>query len=164
MNTIIIIFLTALFTLLPFAYANKNKEKISLIEVLCFGILGIAITFLIAKTSNKEFNCLGIIITGLICSIFNYFTTTKAIDIKLVPKSLMVLLLFFFSSLFQLILVPILNYDLKNLTANQNLVLTAFSDFILLFIFFIIYFKSLKNDFKNLKENIYKYIDNAVKN
>ena len=163
MNTIIIIFLTALFTLLPFAYANKNKEKISLIEVLCFGILGIAITFLIAKTSNKEFNCLGIIITGLICSIFNYFTTTKAIDIKLVPKSLMVLLLFFFSSLFQLILVPILNYDLKNLTANQNLVLTAFSDFILLVILFIIYFKSLKNDFKNLKGNIYKYMDTAVK-
>lgn len=163
MNTIVVVFLTALFTLLPFAYANKNKEKISSIEVLCFGILGMAITLLIAKINNKDFNYLGIIITGLICSTFNYYATTKNVDIKMVPKSLIVLLLFFFSSLFQLILIPILHYDINNLTANENLILTAFSDFILLIILSIIYFKSLKNDFKDLKGNLYKYMDIAVK-
>lgn len=163
MNTIIIVFLTALFTLLPFAYANKNKEKISIVEVLCYSILGIAITFLISKTSNKDFNYLGMLGTGLICTIFNYYSTTKSVDIKMVPKTLMVLLLFFFSSLFQLILIPILNYDINNLTANENIILTAFSDFILLIILNSIYFKSLKDDFKNLKGNLYKYIDIAVK-
>ncbi len=163
MNTIVMVFLTALFSLLPFAYANKNKEKISLIQVLCYGILGIAIPLLISKISNSPCDYICVFITGLVCSIFNYYTTTKNVDIKMVPKSLMVLLLFFFSSLFQLILIPFLHYDLDNLTASQNLVLTAFSDSILVVILFIIYFKTLKTDFKNLKGNLYKNMDTAVK-
>lgn len=163
MNTIVMVFLTAIFTLLPFAYANRNKEKISLIQVICYGVLGVAITTLIAKSNNKDFNYLGIITTGLICSIFNYYATTKNVEIKLIPKSLIVLLLFFFSSIFQLILIPILKYDINNLTANQNLILTSFSDFILLMILIIMYFKDLKSDFKKLKGNLYKYMDVAIK-
>jgi len=163
MNTIVIVFLTALFTLLPFAYANKNKEKISLIQVICFGVLGLAIPLLISKIDGRPFGYIGMILTGLICSLFNYYATTKNVEIKLVPKSLMVLLLFFFSSLFQLILVKILNYDINNLTANQNLILTSFSDALLLLILVIMYFKDLKNDLKKIKENFYKYMDVAVK-
>ena len=163
MNTIVIIFLTAIFTLLPFAYFNKDKEKIDLMQVICFGILGTAITFLIAKLNKDSINYIGMITTAVICSIFNYFNTTKDIETKLVPKSLTVLLLFFFSSLFQIVLIKFLKYDINNLTANQNLVLTAFSDTVLLIILVIMYLKDLKADFKNLSGNLYKYMDIAVK-
>ena len=90
------------------------------------------------------------IITATICSIFNYFATRGDIEIKLVPKSIMVLLLFFFSSLSQLLIIPILGYDLENLTSNQNLILTSFSDGVLLLILFVIYFKTLKTDLKHI--------------
>lgn len=80
-------------------------------------------------------------------------------------KLIGVFILFFFSSLSQLIIIPVLGYDINNLTANQNLILTAFSDSILLIILISIYFKSLRNDFIKLKEKgkFYKVIEEGVK-
>ena len=163
MNSIIYIFLTALFTLIPFAYYNRKELKSDTIQVLAFGILGIAITFLISKINNVNGYHLEMLITAIICSIFNYFATRDKINIKLVPKSLCVLLLFFFSSLSQLLIVPILKYDLNNLTSSQTLILTAFSDFELLIILLIIYFETLEKDFNKIKGNINKLLDIGVK-
>ena len=163
MNSIVYIFLTALFTLIPFAYYNRKEIKSDVFQVFAFGILGIAITFLIAKINKVSGYHLEMIITATICSIFNYFATRGDIEIKLVPKSIMVLLLFFFSSLSQLLIIPILGYDLENLTSNQNLILTSFSDGVLLLILFVIYFKTLKKDFKELKGNVNKLLDVGVK-
>jgi len=152
-----------MFTLLPFSYFNRKEIKSGLLEVIAFGVLGIAITFLIMKINKTTGNYLELFITALICSIFNYFATIGDIDIRKTPKSLIVLLLFFFSSLSQLIIIPFLGYDLNNLTANQNLILTAFSDSVLLIILIIMYFRTLKNNFKNLKGNLYKFLDVGVK-
>ena len=163
MNSIICIFLTAMFTLIPFAYYNRKEIKSDIFQVVAFGILGIAITFLIAKMNKNSGLYFEMIITAAICSIFNYFATRGSIEIKLVPKSIIVLLLFFFSSLSQLLIIPILGYDLNNLTSNQTLILTAFSDLILLLILLVIYFKSLSNDLKNLKGNINSLLDVAIK-
>ena len=163
MNSIIYIFLTALFTLIPFAYYNRKELKSDTIQVLAFGILGIAITFLISKINKVNGYHLEMLITAIICSIFNYFATRDKINIKLVPKSLCVLLLFFFSSLSQLLIVPILKYDLNNLTSSQTLILTAFSDFELLIILLIIYFETLEKDFNKIKGNINKLLDIGVK-
>lgn len=163
MNTIITIFLVAMLTLIPFAYYNKKDIKSNILEVIAFGILGIATTFFIIKYSNKTCNYLALLGTGLICSTFNYFGTKGNIEIKLVPKSLGILTLFFFSSLLQLLIIPFLNYDLNNLTSLQNLILTAFSDGILLTILLIAYFKDIKNDIKIFIKNINELLDIGVK-
>ena len=163
MNSIIYIFLTVLFTIIPFAYYNRKEIKSNTFQVFAFGVLGIAITFFIAKVNKVSGYYLEMIITALICSIFNYFATRDTMDIKLVPKSFGVILLFFFASLTQLLIIPILGWDLKNLTNNQSLVLTTFSDSILLVILCVIYFKALKKDFKELKGNVNKLLDVGVK-
>lgn len=163
MNSIIYIFLTALFTLLPFAYYNRKELKSNLLQVLAFGILGLAVTFLIAKFSNSNGYYLEMIVTSLLCTVFNYFAARGDIEIKLVPKSIMILMLFFFSSLLQLLIIPFLGWNLEQLTNYQILVLTAFSDLILLILLLCFYFKSLKEEFKNLKGNINKFLDVGIK-
>ena len=163
MNSIIYIFLTALFTLLPFAYYNKKALKSNFLQVIAFGVLGISMTFLITKINNANGCYIEIIVTSLVCTIFNYFATHGDIEIRLVPKSVMVLVLFFFSSLSQLLIIPFLGWDLEQLTNYQTLILTAFSNSILLLLLFCIYFKSLKNDLKNLKGNINNFLDVGVK-
>lgn len=84
-------------------------------------------------------------------------------DIKKLPKSIIVFLLFFFSSLWQLLGAKIFNIDLKNIVGNEQLILTTFSETITLLILIIIYFKDLKNDFKKIKNNFNKNMDIAIK-
>ena len=163
MSSIVYVFLTALFTLVPFAYYNRKELKSNTFQVIVFGILGIALTFLVAKINKINGYYIEMIVTSLICSIFNYFAVRGDIEIKLVPKSIIVLLLFFFSSLSQLLIIPILGYDINNLTNEQNLILTLFSDSVLLIILLIMYFKDLKKDFKGLKGNINAFLDIGIK-
>ena len=87
----------------------------------------------------------------------------KFINIKKIPKLIGIILLFFFSSLFQLIPITIFNLDLNKITGNQQILLTIFSDLILLFILYLIYRKSLKEDFKKIKENFYQMMDSGIK-
>lgn len=84
-------------------------------------------------------------------------------EIKKIPKLLIVFSLFFFSSLWQLIGLKIFNYDVNNLTDFNTIVLTTFSEVITLIILMIIYRKELKNDFKSLKNNFNKNMDITVK-
>ncbi len=84
-------------------------------------------------------------------------------NIKKLPKSIGVLLLFFFSSLLQLIPIKLFHLDINQITGNQQLLLTIFSDSILLLILGIIYFKSLKEDFKKIKGNFYSMMDTGIK-
>lgn len=80
-----------------------------------------------------------------------------------VSKSIVVLLLFFFSSLFQLIPISIFNMNINKLTSNETLILTLFSDTILLIILFILYRKTLIEDFKKFKNNLFQNMDCGIK-
>ena len=84
-------------------------------------------------------------------------------NIKKIPKLILVFLLFFFSSLWQLLGVIIFNYDINNITEFNKIVLTTFSSGITLIQLSIIYWKDLKEDFKKLKVNFRKNMDTAVK-
>ena len=84
-------------------------------------------------------------------------------NLKKLPKSLITLLIFFFSALFQLIPIILFNYDANNLTANQKFVLTTFADIVIFIILFFMYYKDLKNDFKNLKGNLNKNMEFGFK-
>ena len=82
---------------------------------------------------------------------------------KKIPKVIFIFLIFLFSSLWQLVGIKIFNYDMANLTASNNLVLTTFSEIMTLIILACIYFKTLREDFKNIKKDFNKNMDIAVK-
>lgn len=87
----------------------------------------------------------------------------KIINVKNIPKLVGIVLLFFSASILQLIPIELFNLDITNITGIQKLWLTIFSDSILLIILFIIYHKSLIEDFKKIKGNLYKILDNGIK-
>lgn len=87
----------------------------------------------------------------------------KIINVKKIPKLVGIVLLFFSASLLQLIPIELFKLDITNITANQQLWLTIFSNSILLIILIIIYRKSLKEDFKKIKGNLYQLLDSGIK-
>lgn len=85
------------------------------------------------------------------------------INIKKIPKLIIIVTLFFLASLFQLIPISLFHIDINHITDYQQLLLTTFSDSILLIILAFIYRKDLKKDFKKLKENFNSIIDTGIK-
>lgn len=163
MNLLNVIILSILITLVPFYINNRKKNDINKFQVLIYGILSLAINFLLIKLTKTNDYYIEMVLTVFLTSLFNYFTATGSIDIKAFPKFIGVFSLFFLATLFQFIPVVIFNYDINNLTDNQQLILTAFSDSILLIILISIYFKTLKEDFKKIKGNFYKMMDTGIK-
>lgn len=82
---------------------------------------------------------------------------------KKIPKSVIVFLLFFFSSLWQLLGLVVFNYDPSNITDFNRLVLSSFSEIITLLLLVLIYRKDLLRDLKNLRNNFNKNMDIAIK-
>lgn len=162
-NLDLTIMLGIFITVVPFIIYNYKNIKTNKTQTILWGILSFMLCFLAFKVSKTAFHYIGLPITVAISTIFNYFIVTKDIDIKKIPKSVLVLALFFFISLIQLIPISIFDMDINNLTNKQQLSLTLFSDTILLIILGIIYFKTLKEDFKKIKGNFYQMIDTGIK-
>ena len=62
-------------------------------------------------------------VTTILSTLFNYSIVCNLTEIKKIPKSTIVIFLFLLSSLFQIIPIIVLNYDIDNLTNNQELIL-----------------------------------------
>lgn len=88
---------------------------------------------------------------------------SEFINIKKIPKLIIIVTLFFLASLFRLIPIRLFHIDISNITNYQQLLLTTFSDSILLIILLFIYYKDLKKDFKKVKENFNSIIDTGIK-
>lgn len=72
-------------------------------------------------------------------------------------------LVFYFSSYFQLIPIMIFNMDLKNITGKETVMLSTFSNIILLLILFLIFRKELIKEWKIFRQKFLENIDIGVK-
>lgn len=163
MNTINIILLVILINIVPFIWYNYKEIKVTNKQTIIYGILSIIITYLIMSLTDTKGHYIELFSTGIISTLFNLSIFYGITNIKKIPKSTLVFILFFTSSIFQLIPASILNYDLNNLTNSQTLILTCFSDIVLLCILIIIYFKDLKEEFKKVRGNLYSILDTGFK-
>lgn len=87
----------------------------------------------------------------------------KYINVKNLIKLIILFFLFYFSKIFQYIPIIIFNMNIKTLTPEIKILLNLFSHLFLLVILLIIYRKDLKEDFKKMKKNIFKTLDNSIK-
>lgn len=72
-------------------------------------------------------------------------------------------IVFYFSSYFQLIPIMIFNMDLKNITGKETVMLSTFSNIILLLILFLIFRKELIKEWKIFRQKFLENIDIGVK-
>lgn len=78
-------------------------------------------------------------------------------------KSIIVILMFFFADYTKLIPIKLFNMDINNLSTLETVLLTTFSDAVLLIVLILIYHKTLKEDFIKLKKNFYSCMDCGIK-
>lgn len=83
--------------------------------------------------------------------------------IKYIIKGLFVFFIFFSSSYIQYIPIKIFKIDVKTMSDTMAVVLSTFSSLVLLFIFFLLYRKNLKKDFKDFWKNKEEYIDTGIR-
>ncbi len=77
--------------------------------------------------------------------------------IKTIFKVLLVFLIFFFGRYFQLI--PIWLFSLKDVTPTGGILLSTFSNIMIGIIFYLLYRKELKKEFKRFKDNFNECFD-----
>jgi len=154
-------------TLIPFIIYNFREIKANKEQTILWGILSFMLGFLFMKIANEQIHYIALFITTLTSSIINYYIVDKNISIiktdKKIPIALLVLGLYFFSSLFQLIPIALFKLDIKNLSNIESLLLSIFSNLVLTIILCSIYFKDLKSNLKALFKNLNKIIDCGVK-
>lgn len=79
--------------------------------------------------------------------------------IKNILKLIFVFVIFFESYLFQYIPIILFKLDVRKLSNSTNVLLNTFSNIILLIIFYLLYRKELKAEFKKFKDNLFDNIN-----
>lgn len=77
--------------------------------------------------------------------------------------AIVVFLVFYFSSFFQLIPIILFNMNIQNITEAQNVMLSTFSNVILLLILFLIFRKEIIKEWKKFKDKFLENIDTGIK-
>ena len=72
----------------------------------------------------------------------------KFINLKGLMLGIVVFLLFYFSSYFQIIPILLLNIDIQKITESQTVMLSAFSNTVLLLILYFIFRKEIKKEWQ----------------
>ncbi len=77
-------------------------------------------------------------------------------------KGFLIFLLFYYGAYLQYILVYLFHLDVKNLSGEWKVLLSAFSSIVLMLIFFFVYRKDLKDEFKTFKSHILDCLNTGV--
>ena len=85
----------------------------------------------------------------------------ELINIKGLIIAIIIFTLFYFSAYFQLI--PILIFNIKEVSGSTQVILSTFSNIVLLLILFLIFRKELIKEWKKFKNKFLENIDTGVK-
>ncbi|MBR3146421.1 MAG: CPBP family intramembrane metalloprotease [Bacilli bacterium] len=82
---------------------------------------------------------------------------------KYIIKGIIVFIIFYSSVYIQYIPIKLFNIDVKTMSNTMTVVLSTFSSLVLFLIFFFIYRKDLKKDFKMFWKNKEEYMDVGIR-
>ena len=80
----------------------------------------------------------------------------KKINPMIIARSIIVLLIFHYAAYLQLIPIKLFNLDIDTISKKTIVLLSAFSSICLVFIYYFIYRKDLKKEFKKFKKTFLK--------
>lgn len=83
--------------------------------------------------------------------------------LKNIVRGLLVFILFFYSSYFQLIPILLLKLDLENISDKMLVILSTFSSLCIFMILFFVYRKSLREEFVKFKSKLLENMDTGLK-
>ncbi|MDD6223731.1 MAG: type II CAAX endopeptidase family protein [bacterium] len=148
-------------TIFPIFVVRKNF--FSLKRLAGWTILSLFMSFSMLGILRFEISWSIILVTTILTSLFILGMNHQYINRNKIVKSLLVIGLFFCSSIFQLIPILLLNWDPDHLNATQESLLTIFSNMIFCIILFFLYQEEIKKEFKDFRNRIYPILDTAFK-
>ncbi|MEG2283673.1 MAG: type II CAAX endopeptidase family protein [Bacilli bacterium] len=163
-----ILFLTSFITLIPIiilkykGLPNLDNTKTSIITFIWL-IMSIVITILCTYLLKYQINYLIIIPTALLLNIYNFYIIKGKIDLKYLPKTALVIVIFFSASLFRLIPIKIFAINTSTMSPLISSLLSLFTDICVLIACVSLYFKDLVKDFKALLKNFNSIFDSSFK-
>lgn len=141
---------------------NHKKERAFLISLIGM-IFSCLFSYVTLKLVKGNCNLLIMGTTIVITGIYNYFILRGDINLKRLPKTAFVVILFFFASLFQLIPIYLFHITEDVLTATINSYLSLFSDACLFVSLIFLYWDDLKRDLKPFITHFNELIDTSMK-
>jgi len=157
------ILLTALFNNGLFFIENKRGLKIPKIVVYIWGVVSMILTSILMYSAHLSVSILGILITGTVGIIINLIVQENLELQKVYTKSLLIIFLYFFSSLFQIIPILIFQIDMDHTSLLTESYLSLFSQIILILIILAMYWKELKEELHIFLNDKMKNIDIGFK-
>lgn len=160
------ILFTLFFNNVLFFIENRNGLKVSKMIIYIWGfcsmiLSGLCILFLAHQLTLPII--FSILNTGTIGTIINLNVHENLGLQKVYTKSLLVIFLFFFTSIIQIIPVLIFNMDMENLSLEMESYLSLFSQVVLVVLLFLIYGKELKKEFQIFKKNKMEHLDTGFR-
>ncbi len=149
------------FYLVKYKKADKEYSDWMIASVFTFFAGVVTITCLL--TSHQVVHAPSLIAGLLLNFILCFHLNHGNIQIKSLVKSTITLLLFFCSSLFQLIPITIFALNSKNATPAIENYLACFSDILLAMILILMYYDELKKGFLKAKKNFNAFFDQNFK-
>ena len=159
---------TLIFTVLPVCVIKwknliDNNKRMNIITTLLVMFISTLASSYFIDYSGTVLSFVTIIPTVLIASLVNYYILDEKIEVKKLPFSMGLILLFILSNLFQLIPIYLFDINVKDMSINMELYLTIFNNFLLMLILLFIFKKKIIGDFKDFKDNFNRNIDIGFK-
>ncbi len=160
------IIFTLFFNNILFFIENHQGLKVPKTIVYIWGICsvilsGLCIFFLSGQMTITS--VVSIFITGIVGTIINLSVYENLELQKIYTKSLLVIFLFFFSSIIQYIPILIFNINLENISLEVESYLSLFSQVVLAITLIFIYRKELQKEFKIFQKDKMKHLDIGFK-
>ena len=125
--------------ILKYRGLEKPPKGIGKLLITGWGVLALLFTLLLDWLSKTPISWITIIPTILIGGIYCYFVIMDHINLKHLIKSTIAVLLFFCSSLLQLIPILLFKITAENTTPMIDALLVVFSDTILVILLILLY-------------------------
>lgn len=144
-------------------YPKEKAWREALFYSFLFGIGGLILSVGATLLLKLPLDAWSFVAPFLGVVFYNFFFLKGEIDRKGSIKLLVVLALFFYTSIFQLIPIYLFNINIDTMSATTSTMLTVFSDICLLAILIWIFWKDLYHDFFDLKKNFNQILDTSFK-
>lgn len=149
--------------ILKYRGLEKPPKGIGKLLITGWGMLALLFTLLLDWLSKTPISWITIIPTILIGCIYCYFVIMDHINLKHLIKSTITVLLFFCSSLLQLIPILLFKITAENTTPMIDALLVVFSDTILVILLILLYRQDLKRDWQSFWKNRNQMLDDGFR-
>ena len=154
---------TMLFNNVLFFIENKRGLKVPRSAIYIWGVISMILTGILMLTTHAFLSLPSILITGITGTTIN-LTVQENLELqRTFTKSLLIIFLFFFSSIFQIIPILMFQIDIDHASLLTQSYLSLFSQICFIGILIVVYYQELKEELQIFLKDKMKNLDTGFR-